>query len=314
MPHTALSQTQKNQEAAIAFGIILDLLMLIPYTITAIATGSVSILSELLRGALLLITEMLGLYTLRRVHRNKVGGFDFGLGKAERGISGIVGALLLLAAAFIVFRIATKHVGGEPPTALGVLAMLAVLANLFSNAAPLLALWRAAKGELSVTVVAQLRARVAKSVGSLTVVVCVAIDVFAENRTLALAADLVGGAIGAGFMIVIGVGLIREALPDLLDQALGEPIQLAVNQTLARHFEAYEGLDSVRTRRAGSVRHIEIQMRFLPDQSMGRVTDLIDQMTQDLQQAIPGADVVIVARASSVRAPVPPPANHENAS
>ncbi|OYW36176.1 MAG: hypothetical protein B7Z45_06120 [Azorhizobium sp. 12-66-6] len=303
MPHTALSQTQKNQEAAIAFGIILDVLMLIPYTITAVATGSVSILSELLRGALLLITEMLGLYTLRCVHRKKVGGFDC-----------IVGALLLLASAFIVFRIATKHVGGEPPTALGVLAMIAVLANLFSNAAPLLALWRAGKGELSVIVVAQLRARVAKSFGSLTVVVCVAIDVFAENRTLALAADLVGGAIGAGFMIVIGVGLMREALPDLLDQALGEPIQLAVNQTLARHFEAYEGLDSVRTRRAGNVRHIEIQMRFLPDQSMGRVTDLIDQMTQDLQQAIPGADVVIVARASSVPAPVRPPASHENAS
>eukprot|EP01031_Cornospumella_fuschlensis_P016908 gene16908-20670_t len=121
--------------------------MLIPYTITAVATGSVSILSELLRGALLLITEMLGLYTLRCVHRNKVGGFDFGLGKAERGISGIIGALLLLASAFIVFRIATKHVGGEPPTALGVLAMIAVLANLFSNAAPLLALWRAGRDD-----------------------------------------------------------------------------------------------------------------------------------------------------------------------
>lgn len=303
MPDPVLSQTEKNQERAIAFGIILDLLMLIPYTITAVATGSVSILSELLRGALLLITEMLGLYTLRRIHRHKVGGFDFGLGKAERGISGIVGALLLLAAAFVAFRIATKHVGGEPPTALGVLAVVAVLLNLFSNAAPLLALWRAAKGELSVTVMAQLRARVAKSMGSLTVVVCVAIDVFAENRTLALAADLVGGAIGAGFMIVIGVSLIRETLPDLLDQALGEPIQLAVNQTLVRYFDQYEGLDSVRTRRSGTVRHIEIQMRFAPDMMLSHVTRLIDQMTADLRTAIPGADVVIVARASVLQSP-----------
>ncbi|WP_334176214.1 cation transporter [Pseudoxanthobacter sp.] len=291
-----LSAAQRGQERAIAVGILLDVLLLAPYTASAIATGSISILAELLRGALLLITEMLGLYTLRRINRGQLGNFDYGLGKTERAISGLVGVLLVAAAGFVIFRLVTPDDAAEAPRTVGVLAMLAVGANFLANAGPLYALWRSARGDLTVTVLAQLQARFAKTIASATVVVCVAIDLFAANRTIGHAADIVGGAIGAAFMIVIGVRLVREALPDLVDRALDESVQMTVTQALARFYHDYDDLDGVRTRRAGNVAHIEIAVRFAPQKTMAEVGRVLDAMAGALKEAIPDADVVVVAR------------------
>ncbi len=62
----------------------------------------------------------------------------------------------------------------------------------------------------------------------------------------------------AGFMIVVGVGLLREVLPDLLDRAIAEPMQMHVNRTLAKFFDDYDELIGVRTRRSGNIAHVEI--------------------------------------------------------
>src|SRR5262249_60353218 len=107
----------------------------------------------------------------------------------------------------------------------------------------------------------------------------------------------VGWWVVAGFLIVVGVGLLREALPALLDRALTEPMQVQVNRTLAAFFHDYDELISVRTRRSGNIAHVEITLGFPENKTVGEVSRIIAGMQDHLREAIPESDIVIVPRA-----------------
>src|SRR5262245_31080210 len=85
---------QRKQERALALSIWLDLLLAVPYTLVAIWVGSLVMLSELLRGGLLLIVTAFSLRTLRRAHRGLIADYDYGIGKLERALAGAVAFLL----------------------------------------------------------------------------------------------------------------------------------------------------------------------------------------------------------------------------
>jgi divalent metal cation (Fe/Co/Zn/Cd) transporter len=101
-----------------------------------------------------------------------------------------------------------------------------------------------------------------------------------------------------GFMIVVAVGLLREALPDLLDRAIAEPMQMQVNRTLATFFHDYDELIAVRTRRSGNIAHVEITLGFAPEKRLGDLSEIVARMREHLEQAIPNSDIVIVPRAA----------------
>jgi divalent metal cation (Fe/Co/Zn/Cd) transporter len=213
-----LTSEQRKQERALALSIWLDSLLAVPYAIVTIWVGSLAMLSELLRGGLLLIVTGFSLRTLRRTHRGLIADYDYGIGKLERALSGAVAFLLLLAAGFIVWR--AFVLGPETPTShfLRMLAIVFVFMNLLVNTIPAISLWRATRSQPSVIALSQFRARLAKAVGSVVVVTCVAIHSLASDPMTGRIADTVGALFVVGFMVVVAVGLLLEALPDLLDR------------------------------------------------------------------------------------------------
>ncbi len=90
-----------------------------------------------------------------------------------------------------------------------------------------------------------------------------------------------------------------EALPDLLDRAIGETMQLKVTRMLATFFDDYDELIAVRTRRSGNIAHVEITLGFGSDKSVGEISDLVTRMQDHLQQAIPNSDILILPRAAT---------------
>lgn len=287
--------TDLQKERAILFAILLDFSVFVPYLVTVWRIGSLSMLAELLRGGLLLLVEGLALVTLRAAHRGRLHFYDFGIGKLERMFGAAIGVLLLLAAVFILIKVMGSSEPEPLPPFWVALAIGLVVYNLFTNLAPLLPLWRATREGTSIIVLSQFRARIAKAVASVTVVVCVALDVLLPNTPVALVADDIGGLIGAAFMLVIGGSMISEALPDLLDRALAEPLQMKVNAALAANFDSYEQLIGVRTRKSGSVAYVEITVGFAPDRTIADVTSVTEALRQTLAASIPDADVVVIA-------------------
>ncbi len=288
---------ERLEERAILIAVLLDLSLAVPYTAAAIIISSLSMLSDVLRGVLLLVVAIVSLHTLRQLHRGRITGYEYGIGKLERGIGLVVGALLLMASAFVAYKALTQG-GGEPYDDLwAVVAIVMVIYNFLVNVGPIVPLWRANRAGGSMIVQAQLRAHIAKAVASFPVVVCVIIDAVARDPVVARTADSIGGLVGSTFMAVVGISMIRAALPDLLDRALSEPVQMKVNRTLAAFFDSYDALLGMRTRRSGNVAHVEITVGFDPARSMADVSDVLTRMEAHLKQEVPDVDAVLIARA-----------------
>ncbi|MEP9347680.1 cation transporter [Xanthobacter sp. KR7-225] len=289
------SESDRLKEHAILFALLLDVSVFLPYAVTVWRIGSLAMLAELLRGGLLLIVEAAALATLRAVHRGRTYFYEFGVGKLERMLSAGIGVLLIAAAGVIVAKVVVAHEQPELPPAWAAAAIALVVYNLVTNVLPLAPLWRATRAGTSIIVASQFRGRVAKAAASVTVVACVAVDALSGDRELARVADDVGGLVGATFMVVVGAHMIYEALPDLLDRALAEPLQVKVNAALAASFESYEQLIGVRTRRSGSVSHVEITVAFDPARTIADVGAATEGMRNALRHAIPEVDVVVIA-------------------
>ncbi|GGF56993.1 hypothetical protein GCM10007301_15870 [Azorhizobium oxalatiphilum] len=290
---------ERSEERALLIAVLLDLSLALPYSAAAIAIGSLSMLSEVLRGTLLLIVALVSLQTLRNLHRGRVAAYEYGIGKLERGLGLLIGALLIMAAGFIAFHALTRG-GGEPKSEFWAwAAIVMVVYNFFVNVGPIIPLWKATRAGGSVIVQAQLRAHIAKAIASFPVVVCVVIDALSSNPDIARMADSIGGTVGAAVMTLIGAGMIRSALPDLLDKALSEPVQMKVNRTLATFFHEYDALLGMRTRRSGNTAYVEITVGFEPERSMADVSDVLARMEAHLRAEIPDVDAVLIARAHS---------------
>jgi divalent metal cation (Fe/Co/Zn/Cd) transporter len=76
---------------------------------------------------------------------------------------------------------------------------------------------------------------------------------------------------------------------------VNEECQAAINRMLLKHFDSYDRLGPVRTRRAGDLVHVEIALGFHPDLTMSEVHSRIEAMKANLQQEIGHADISILS-------------------
>ena len=88
--------------------------------------------------------------------------------------------------------------------------------------------------------------------------------------------------------------LLVRSINDLMDAALPEAEQRAIEEVIHRHRFVVDHRD-LRTRRSGSQRHVDftiIACRHLP---LGEAHDLVDHIEQEIAATIPGAHVVVHA-------------------
>jgi ferrous-iron efflux pump FieF len=320
-----VSTAQQQSERAVFSAFAYDCLLLPPYLWVAFQVNSVTMIGECLRGVLMVSVAIVSWLTLRRIHRRQTGGYDFGLGKHEQILSLMVAMLLLVSVAFVVWKALNK----APPSheAIGVLSGVAVamvLSNFLANVAPIAPLLRAMRDNPSVTVRTQLRAKVAKSIGSAIVVASVSVNQFAGDAQVSLTADLIGAAVVVLVTLRAAYDLIRTALPDLLDRTIAEPLQVRINRALAEAFDGYDSIEWCRSRQSGSNIEIDIGLGFPAERAFGEVAAVTRSVVERIEAEIPHSEATVTAvlandrahRAPTIRPPdsrtqtppAPPPA------
>jgi divalent metal cation (Fe/Co/Zn/Cd) transporter len=70
---------------------------------------------------------------------------------------------------------------------------------------------------------------------------------------------------------------------------------LQIMERLIRHFDTYEQLQRIRTRRSGPVLFIEVFLEFDPAMTHGEALARAEQIRLDLESAIAGSEVAVVA-------------------
>jgi divalent metal cation (Fe/Co/Zn/Cd) transporter len=104
----------------------------------------------------------------------------------------------------------------------------------------------------------------------------------------------------SGFLLWSAYLITADSMYDLLDRSLDESLQFTINRMLIAHFDAYDGLHGVRTRRSGGQVYIEVFLEFDGGKLMADVQQTIDLLTADLESKIPSSQVMICPRTSPV--------------
>lgn len=289
-----LTPEKKLREKAVFAAFIYDVVLLPLAFFVALKSGSLTMLAEVLRGVFLVSVAVLSWFTLRRIHRQKTGAYDFGLGKMEQVLSFLVALALCFSIAFVWYKSFSRD--GILPHEIGFMNLAAVgltFLNFCANLAPLPPLYKALKTGKSVLVLTQFRTKVAKSIGSAISTICVAINQLYSDPDVSLWADRVGIFIVSIVTLHAAYELLKSAIPDLLDRTLSEDNQVKINQVLARHYDKFDALKWCRSRQSGSDIEVHVGLGFAPDMLFGRVAAITKEVMEDIEAVIPGSRATV---------------------
>jgi cation diffusion facilitator family transporter len=263
--------------------------------VVGILGGSLTVLAEAIRGTLGQLVEMFSLAVLRRIHRGHVAEFEFGAGKLEQICNLAIAVSLLVGAAWVARRAVEVLVYGHTASPLG-LALAACFGalNTFLNFIAWDEVRQACRGQPSVIMRAQLASRLTKLISSCIVQVTMTLAALVQDPVVAGLADGGGALFVAAYMAYIAYGMLRHGLPDLLDRSLDEATQVAVLRVLAAHFDRFDELVRLRTRRSGPVSFVEITFGFDPGLTLQELDRRGRAIRADIAGEVEGADVAIL--------------------
>lgn len=293
--------THEERERSIFVGFLLALCLLVPCVIAAYVARSLTLAVDMLISLAETLASLLSWIIIRRVARGRNHHFNYGFGKLEN-ISGLAVAGVMLAS-FVAVVVEGVERLSEPVEIVRQGIVLGILITAFAAVCDTW-LWfknqRLARRQSSPLMEAQWRFFRSKSVCDYCVLASLFGTLLFHAYPWSTYIDTFFSFILSGFLLWSAYQITADSMYDLLDRALDESLQLEITRLLAVHFDAYEGLHGVRTRRSGDQVYIEVYLEFDGRRLMADVQGAIDRLTADLEAQIPSSHVAICPRTSAV--------------
>lgn len=250
-------------------------------------TGSVGLLSDALESFVNLAAAVMALSMLRLAATPPDKDHPYGFSKAEYLAAGIEGALIVLAAAGILFTAVPRLLAPTPLETPGLGLALSVVASVI-NLAVARILIGAGREHHSITLEADgkhLMTDVWTSVGVIAGVGLVYLTGWLWlDPLIALAVAI--------HIVWTGVGLVRRSVAGLLDAAISQDEESEVTKLFTeysrRHGVTFHAL---RTRQAGARRFVSFHL-LVPDAwSVARAHQLSEEIESRMRSMVPNASI-----------------------
>jgi cation diffusion facilitator family transporter len=263
----------------------------------ALNSNSVTLVADLLNALLDLAAESLAYATFRLQRSPRRHRWDYGVGKVENLASLFIGVFIGIGALTIAVNACRVVWAPQPLDGFGIRFGIVTTTLFGVFDAWLWWRWRADLREESTPIVGtQLRLKQTDVLVAAGVVTTLLLAQRMYDPRLAYLDALTAVLIG-GFVAKQGWTLIHQALRDVLDYSIADPLQMVVNKHLAAHFDGYEILDAVRSRTSGADVFIDIELGFRDGRTMAEIQPVIDALRRDIEADIPGGHVRVVSRA-----------------
>jgi cation diffusion facilitator family transporter len=250
-------------------------------------TGSVGLLSDALESVVNLAAALLALSMLRLAASPPDADHPYGFSKAEYFSAGIEGALIVLAAAGIVWAAMARLVAPQAldmPLAGLTLTVLASGINL----AVAKVLLRAGREHHSITLEADGRHLLTDVWTSAGVIVGVAL-VFVTGW---LRLDPLVAIAVALYILWTGFGLMRRSVRGLLDPAISAEDQKEVAKLIAEYSRRHGvSFHALRTRQAGARRFVSFHLLVPDDWTVARAHQLSEEIEARMRSMVPNAAI-----------------------
>jgi cation diffusion facilitator family transporter len=251
-----------------------------------VITGSVGLLSDAFESLVNLAAAIVALIALAAAARPEDEEHRYGHSKAEYFSSGFEGALILLAAASILYAAVRRLIDPRAIEQLTLGVAITVGASVI-NLLVARVLFRAARRHHSITLEADahhLMTDVWTSAG-------VIVGIWAASATGWQRLDPIVAIAVALNIVYTGIGILRRSLMGLLDTAIPEELQRRVTDILVRHTSGGVRFHALRTRQAGAWRFIDFHVLVPGNWSVKRGHDLLERLEEEVRAAVPNSTV-----------------------
>ena len=266
---------------------------LVTFGAMAAAHSSV-ILADFCKTFLEFVAVFLSWWAIRRMAGGAGGRFDYGLGKMEHLTSLTVG-VLMTACLLIITGNAVRNIL-HPAHIAGIGVQISIAAQLVYaviNGAVARRSRRAARKENSPLLEAQARLHFTRAAANLFILLSLGLSLLLARFWWARYIDPAASLVIAASILMAARGIFASSVGDLLDRTLEESDQILILRELARHFDDYEFLHGIRSRRSGTDVYIEILLEFAPEKKAGDIQAVAASLRQRIEGEIQNSHVTI---------------------
>ncbi|MFN3601374.1 MAG: cation diffusion facilitator family transporter [Dietzia sp.] len=250
-------------------------------------TGSVGLLADAAESVVNLVASVVALVAITVSERPADDDHQYGHSKAEYFSAGVEGAMIFVAAAFILYTGVERLLNPVPIGSLGFGLAISVVAAVINGVVGTL-LVRAGIRHRSPTLKADGKHLITDVVTSVGVVIGVALVWITGWEILD---PIVAIAVGLNILF-IGYKLVHESGMGLMDATLPEEDNRAIGAVLDRHRQPGRvDFHELRTREAGKWRFIEFHALVPGDWSVDRGHDLVETVEQEIHAALPHSHI-----------------------
>jgi len=257
--------------------------------------GSIAVVAEAIHSGMDLVAAVMAFWSVRKAAQPADEDHPFGHGKFE-SLSAAFEAALIFAAAIGIIYAATRriiHPGAEISTPLaGVIVMaLSAIVNIVISTL----LFRVAARTESPALEADawhLRTDVYTSAGVFLGMAAIYVG-RAVGWARAGLVDPVAAIIVALFILHAAWDISWRSLYHLTDRMLPPTEHTLIEGLIAEHYPQFINYHRLRSRRAGSERHVDLHLVVPPDTHVADAHALTEHLEEDIRRALPNVQVLI---------------------
>ena len=262
--------------------------------VAIMASRSTLLLADFLKTLLEFVAVMLSFMAMRRIARGSQQQFDYGLGKMENLASLLIGLLMTLCLILIVGNSVRNILHPSHVSGIGLwIGVGDQIVYMAINGALCTRSYRAAAREHSPLLISQARLLLTRTVGNVFILLSLALSMALQHLSWSQFIDPLASLVVAASILMAAMGIFSTSISDLMDRTLEETDQFVILRELTRHFDDYEFLHGIRSRRSGSNIFIDILLEFDPGKRVSDVQNVIDHLQSRIEAEIPGSRVTI---------------------
>jgi len=259
------------------------------------------LLADFLKTSIELIAITLSWVAIRRINRGGGKTYEYGLGKLEN-ISSLFVALVMLLSFLIITANAVRNII-TPGHIEGIGLWVSIGAQIVYsgiNGALYLKNRRLSRESPSPLMDSQTRLFMTRFVGNVFILISLGLSIAFAGQKWASYIDPAASLVIALSILSATLGIFSSSVYDLLDRTLEEERQIMILAELARHFNDYEELHGIRSRRSGAEVYVEIFLEFDPEKRISEVQQAVDRLRKSIEEKIQGSRVTIAMTTEEV--------------
>lgn len=286
---TSVEQGRRAASAARASVVVASLLAGMKL-VAAIFSGSIALAASFVDSLTDIFSSSVNLVAIRIGNRPADDDHAYGHGKAE-GLAGMFqGAVVGFSGVFLVVESTRRLVEGTriPSEWLGLLVMaVSTIASVWITSF----LRRRSRETESGALLADSAHYASDVAMNLGVFAALALQHVFDAPWI----DAVVGLLVAGLVLKSSWHVLRASLDELMDRHLGADVATAIREGVARDVPEAREIRSLRTRRSGRARFVDLTVAFDRGLSFAEAHRLSERVSRVVRTTVPGADVTVHA-------------------